>query len=230
LTRSNVLDTETTGFDFATDRVVEVGIVEVVDGAPTGRTFHRYVNPGRPVPAEATAVHGLTDAFLADKPMFSAIVDELIDFLGSDEIVAHNAGFDVGFLSAEIGTPIGNPVVDTLAIARRKHPGSPASLDALCSRYKVDSRRRTKHGALVDAELLAEVYVRMSATQGALDLSAVSSTAHVDGAFLTSRPCPLAPRLTPADVAAHEAMVATIPNAIWIIRYSALRENTYTLI
>src|SRR5215213_4339788 len=165
--REIVLDTETTGTDPAAgDRVIEIGCVELVNHVPSGRTYHVYVNPERPVSAGALAVHGLTNAFLADKPVFAAIADDLLAFVGDGRLVIHNAGFDVAFLNAEFART-GHPalpleqVVDTLALARRKHPGASNSLDALCARYGIDNSRRTKHGALLDAEILAEVYIEL---------------------------------------------------------------------
>lgn len=166
--RELVLDTETTGMDPATgDRLIEIGCVELVNHIPTGKTFHVYVNPERDVPAEAVAVHGLTEEFLKDKPTFGEVVGDFMDFMGQDtKLVIHNAEFDVKFLNAELKL-FGFPsidwkmVVDTLAIARQKFPGSPANLDALCRRFGIDNSNRTLHGALLDAELLAEVYLEL---------------------------------------------------------------------
>lgn len=165
--REIVLDTETTGTDHAAgDRVIEIGCVELVNHIPTGAHYHCYINPQRPVSAGALAVHGLSDAFLADKPRFAEIADEFAAFIGESRLVIHNAAFDVGFLNAEFARTgharIENDrVLDTLALARRKHPGAPNNLDALCNRYGIDNARRTKHGALLDAEILAEVYIEL---------------------------------------------------------------------
>ena len=165
--REIVLDTETTGTDPGTgDRVVEIGCVELLNHIPTGRTYHVYVNPQRSVSAGALAVHGLSDDFLNDKPHFAASPTRSRTSCGDGRLVIHNAAFDVGFLNAEFARtghpsiPL-NQVVDTLALARRKHPGAPNSLDALCARYGIDNSRRTNHGALLDAEILAEVYIEL---------------------------------------------------------------------
>jgi DNA polymerase-3 subunit epsilon len=166
--REIVFDTETTGLSFpGGDRLVEIGCVELVNRVMTGRTFHAYVNPEREMPVEAFKVHGLSAVFLSDKPLFHEIVEDLIDFLGDCPLVAHNAAFDFGFLNGEL-TRCGRPLcshermVDTLAIARVRHPGAKHSLDALCSRYGVDLSARTLHGALLDAQLLAQVYVELT--------------------------------------------------------------------
>ena len=167
MVREIILDTETTGLDPATgDRIVEIGAVELLNHLPTGRTFHVYINPERDMPKEAEAVHGLSSAFLRDKPVFSAIAQDFLEFIGSDVLIIHNASFDMAFINAELGflrLPAIPPerVVDTLHIARQKHPGTGNSLDALCRRYGIDNSRRTKHGALLDSELLAEVYLEL---------------------------------------------------------------------
>src|SRR5918995_2478827 len=164
--REIVLDTETTGTDPAGDRIVEIGCVELLNYIPTGRTFHVYVNPQRPMSQGAFEVHGLSDSFLADKPVFAAVAPDFMEFVREARLVIHNAAFDVGFLNAELGR-CGHPVFEaaraacTLSLARRKHPGASNSLDALCSRYGIDNSRRTKHGALLDAEILAEVYIEL---------------------------------------------------------------------
>ncbi len=166
--REVVFDTETTGLDPRTgDRMVEIGCIEMVNRVATGSSYHAYYNPQRDMPAGAEAVHGLSAAFLADKPLFADIASELIDFIGDAPLVAHNAGFDFGFLNAELTIASMEPVcmsrmIDTVAIARKKHPGAKLSLDALCSRYGVDRSHRVKHGALLDAELLAQVYVELT--------------------------------------------------------------------
>lgn len=175
--RQIVLDTETTGLDPASHRVIEIGCVELVSYIPTGRTFHHYINPARDVPKEAQAVHGLTDEFLKDKPFFTEIVGGFLDFIADDPLVIHNAGFDMGFLNAELGRagfsslPM-TRAVDTVVMARKRFPGAPASLDALCRRFNVDASSRNLHGALLDARLLAEVYLElMGGRQAGLDIS-----------------------------------------------------------
>jgi DNA polymerase III subunit epsilon len=166
--REIVFDTETTGLSFpGGDRLVEIGCIELVHRVPTGNHFHAYLNPQRAMPAEAFAVHGLSDAFLRDKPLFGDVVEDLLEFLGDSPLVAHNATFDFGFLNGELGR-CGRPIcaldrmVDTLAIARGRHPGAKHSLDALCVRYGIDLSQRALHGALLDAQLLAQVYVELT--------------------------------------------------------------------
>src|SRR5882672_561886 len=208
--REIVLDTETTGLDpLRGDRLVEIGCVEMVNRMPTGQTFHRHLNPERDMPAEAFAVHGLSSEFLADKPLFAHVVEEFLEFIADAPLVIHNASFDIGFINAELDR-IKRPaiprdrLVDTLMLARRKHPGSSNRLDDLCLRYRIDNSRRTKHGALLDAELLAEVYLELiGARQASLGLAevATAAVATVTGATSTSRtrPQPLAARLTAAE-------------------------------
>jgi len=217
--REIVLDTETTGLDpFQGDRLVEIGCIELVNGIPSGQTFHKYFYPERTMPAEALAIHGLTDEFLKDKPLFADAVDDLIGFLGDAPLVIHNASFDIGFLNAELehaGRPLiaRERMVDTLLIARRKHPGGANRLDDLCVRYSIDNSRRTKHGALLDAELLAEVYVELiGARQAQLVLSQATAAAAIAGELIVvrERPQPLAPRLSVEERAAHRAFVATL--------------------
>jgi DNA polymerase-3 subunit epsilon len=166
--REIIFDTETTGLSPLTgDRVVEIGCVEMFNRCETGRHFHSYFNPGRPMPSEAEAVHGLSDRFLSDKPAFADVCEELLSFIGDSPMIAHNASFDFGFINHELGA-CGRPgvcmsrMVDTLAIARQKFPGAKHSLDALCTRFGVDRSQRTKHGALLDAQLLAQVYVELT--------------------------------------------------------------------
>ncbi|MFM2371023.1 MAG: hypothetical protein RIS85_745 [Pseudomonadota bacterium] len=180
--REIVFDTETTGLDPRSgDRLVEIGCIEMVNRVPTGSVFHRYFNPERDMPAEAEAVHGLSIAFLSDKPKFAADAQAFLDFIGDSPLVAHNAGFDFGFINNELELCGLEPVsrdrmVDTVAIARRKHPGAKLSLDALCSRYGIDRSHRTKHGALLDAELLAQLYVELQGgRQIGLELAAEAS-------------------------------------------------------
>lgn len=223
--REIVLDTETTGLDPANgDRIVEVGAIELVNHLPTGRQFHKYVNPERPMPREAQAVHGLGDAFLRDKPLFAAIAGELIEFLGDAPLVIHNAGFDVAFLNAEFAR-VGHPAlpmarcVNTLDLARRRFPGAQCSLDALCKRFGVDSAARTLHGALLDSLLLAEVYLELlGGRQRGLGLGVAAGPASAGEQAWTvpPRPRPLAPRLTEAERAAHAAFVAELGDkALW---------------
>jgi DNA polymerase-3 subunit epsilon len=223
--REIVLDTETTGLDpFQGHRLVEIGCIELLNRIPTGQTFHRYLNPERDMPEEAFAVHGLTDGFLKDKPLFAEVADELVAFLGEAPLVIHNAGFDVGFLNAELER-VGRPLIarermiDTLMIARRKHPGGSNRLDDLCARYAIDNSRRTKHGALLDAELLAEVYVELiDARQAQLVLAQATMPDRVAGEpiIVRERLVPLVVRITEEDRAAHRAFIATLgEKAIW---------------
>ncbi|QKC99196.1 DNA polymerase III subunit epsilon [Mesorhizobium sp. NZP2298] len=208
-TRQIVIDTETTGVDIRADRVAEIGAVELYDMLPTGRTFHAYVNPGVPMPADATAVHGITDAMLAGAASFADTAAGLLDFIGNAPLVAHNASFDVGILNAELtraGMPVlANHVIDTLAMARTKHPGSPASLDALCRRYGISTAARTTHGALIDAQLLAEVYVELVGRQVGLELAFSERTTEIGA--LPVRLVALPGRLTTEELAAHAAMM-----------------------
>jgi DNA polymerase-3 subunit epsilon len=224
--REIVLDTETTGLDpLRGDRLVEVGCVEIFNRMPTGQTFHRYFNPERTMPAEAFAVHGLSDAFLADKPFFSEVVDELLAFIGDSPLVIHNASFDIGFINAELDRIKRAPIprerlVDTLLLARRKHPGVSNRLDDLCSRYSIDNSNRTKHGALLDAELLAEVYVDLTGSRQS-QLILASETAEIRVGIVGDMPrrqriIPLLPRLTDVERESHRAFVATLGDKpIW---------------
>jgi DNA polymerase-3 subunit epsilon len=228
--REIVLDTETTGLDpYQGHRLVEVGCIELVNRFPTGRTFHCYLNPERDMPAEAFAVHGLSIDFLKDKPCFTEVAEDLLEFLGDAPLVIHNAAFDLGFLNAELekcgrGILARERLVDTLMLARRKHPGGSNRLDDLCGRYGIDNSRRTKHGALLDAELLAEVYLELiGARQAQLGLGEVATAgvAGVVNVLRKARPVPLAPRLTAEEIAAHDAFVATLGGEpIWQ-KYSA---------
>src|SRR5512140_520695 len=224
--REIVLDTETTGLDpLRGDRLVEIGCVEIFNRMPTGQTFHRHLNPERDMPAEAFAVHGLSSEFLADKPLFAHVVEDFLEFIGNAPLVIHNASFDISFINAELDRIKRPPIVrdrlvDTLLLARRKHPGVSNRLDDLCSRYSIDNSRRTKHGALLDAELLAEVYVDLvGARQSQLLLASESREIRVAGAGEMPRrlrETPLAPRITEADHAAHQAFVATLGDKpIW---------------
>ena len=225
--REIVLDTETTGLKPADGhRVVELGCVELLNRIPTGATFHVYLNPGRDMPVEAFAVHGLSSDFLKDKPRFAEVADDFIAFIADAPIVAHNASFDHGFLCHELklisrpGIPF-ERVVDTLMLARRKHAAGPYSLDALCARYGIDNSRRTKHVALLDAEILAEVYLELiggrQATLGLADDIELPESS-IDGAIVVrTRPEPLEPRVSEAEREAHRAFIATLgENAIWL--------------
>jgi DNA polymerase-3 subunit epsilon len=224
--REVILDTETTGLDPASgDRVVEIGAVELLNHLPTGRNFHVYINPERDVPKEAEAVHGLSAAFLSDKPIFASIAQDFIAFIGDATLVIHNASFDIAFLNAELGflrlpPLLPERIVDTLHIARQKHPGSPNSLDALCRRYGIDNSKRTKHGALLDSELLAEVYLELIGgrqTVFALEASRTKGTTVVISAPIDlQRPSPLPPRLTQAERKAHATFLSGLgENALW---------------
>jgi len=223
--REIVFDTETTGLDPGQgDRLVEIGCVELVNRFPTGRTFHCYFNPERDMPEAAYKVHGLSVDFLRDKPLFAHRVEELIEFLGDAPLVAHNAMFDLAFLNAELERASKAAVsrerlVDTLMLARRKHPGGSNRLDDLCQRYRVDNSRRSKHGALLDAELLAEVYVELiGARQANLGLAAAigGGEIRVTAIAVRRRTEPLLPRVTDEERAAHRAFVATLGEAaIW---------------
>jgi DNA polymerase-3 subunit epsilon len=228
--REIIFDTETTGLDNKLDRVIEIGGVELENHFPTGRTLHLYINPGdRKVHPDALAVHGITDESLKDKPSFGEVVEKILEFFGEARWVAHNANFDMGFINAELdrlGRPpiLAERVTDTLALARRKHPMGPNSLDALCRRYGIDNSHRTRHGALLDSELLAEVYIEMlGGRQAALGLGTAEMgrktlvDAEDEVALqLGARPKPLAPRLTEEEQAAHAAMVGTMGDkAIW---------------
>jgi DNA polymerase III subunit epsilon len=221
-----VLDTETTGLDpFQGHRLVEIGCVELVNGIPSGQSFHRYLNPERDVPAEAFAIHGLSAEFLKDKPFFAEIVEELVAFIGDAPLVAHNALFDLGFLNAEFEragkTQVARErLVDTLMLARRKHPAGPNRLDDLCARYGIDNSRRTKHGALLDAEILAEVYVELigarQAQLGLVDIDIGVGRGAAGAVVVRVRPQPLGSRLTAAEHAAHVTFIATLGDgAIW---------------
>lgn len=224
--REIILDTETTGLDPATgDRIVEIGAVELFNHMPTGRTFHVYINPERDMPKEAEAVHGLSTAFLRDKPVFAAIAQDFLEFIGDATLIIHNASFDVGFLNAELGflghfSILPERVVDTLHIARQKHPGAANSLDALCRRYGIDNSKRTKHGALLDSELLAEVYLELiGGRQTALVLEAtvMKKAAAVAAARVDlQRLAPLPSRLSEEERQAHAAFVESIGgHALW---------------
>jgi DNA polymerase-3 subunit epsilon len=221
--REIVIDTETTGLDpHSGHRIVEIAAIELVHHVPTGRRFHCYVNPERDIPDDAYAVHGLTAEFLASHPPFAAVVDEFLAFVAGDPLVIHNAEFDLAFLNAEL-TRLGRPVlvsssVDTLSLARRRFPGSPASLDALCRRFSIDLSARDKHGAEVDCGLLAAVYVELlGGRQPGLDF-AVGPVAVAALAVAGSRPM-RAPRPHAAsaeELVAHAALLQTIASPLWL--------------
>jgi DNA polymerase-3 subunit epsilon len=219
--REIVLDTETTGLDPADGhRIVEIGCIELFNHVPTGRDFHRYVNPERAMESDAFAVHGITDAMLADKPRFGEIVDELLGFLGDGRLVIHNAEFDLRFLNHELRL-LGRPPLacaheDTLALARRRFPGAPASLDALCRRFAIDLSEREKHGALLDCRLLAAVYLELvGGRQPTLDV--VVDLGGAGSALVVARPHRPARPHAPTDdeLAAHAAMLNLLKQPIW---------------
>lgn len=227
--REVILDTETTGLDPADGhRVVEIGAVELVHHVPTGRHFHHYVNPEREMPAEALSVHGLTDSFLQDHPTFAHVSGSLLEFIGDAAIVMHNAAFDLAFLNAELGRTGNSPisddrVIDTLQLARARHPLSANSLEALCKRYDIDCTRRDRHGALVDAQLLAEVYIELiGGKEPTLVLTEVrrSDAAH-PAAYGPARPRPsvLPARLTDIEKLAHERFITGLAApSLWLHR------------
>jgi DNA polymerase-3 subunit epsilon len=224
--REIVFDTETTGLDpYQGHRLVEIGCFELVNRIPSGQTFHRYLNPEREVPAEAVAIHGLTTERLKGEPLFADVADELLEFIGDAPLIAHNAMFDLGFLNAELERAGKGPIarerlVDPLLLARRKHPGVSNRLDDLCQRYGIDNSHRTKHGALLDAELLAEVYLELiGARQAQLGLVEVAVRTEIGRGVATAartRPTPLPPRLSAEERAAHAAFIASLgEQAIW---------------
>lgn len=226
--REIIFDTETTGLESKTDRIIEIGGVELINHFPTGRTIHIYINPeGKTVHPDALAVHGITDEFLKDKPTFKEVVGEIREFFEGARWVAHNATFDMGFINAEFARlgiePIPDEqVLDTLSLARRKHPMGPNSLDALCRRYGIDNSHRTKHGALLDSELLAEVYIELIGGRqtalgfGGEERSADGETVEVISFEMPVRERPLKPRMTVEELAAHEKLVASLgEKAIW---------------
>jgi len=224
--REIIFDTETTGLDpNSGDRLVEIGCLEMVNRVLTGRTFHAYFNPERAMPAAAEAVHGLSEAFLADKPLFTTRAAELLAFIGDAPLVAHNAGFDFGFLNAELARCGLDPVclsrmIDTVALARVRHPGAKLSLDALCTRYGIDRSHRTKHGALLDAELLAQVYVELTGgRQIGLELVADSGELLVGSVTTLVRTRVFRPArphfASEAELAAHAAYMDSMKVPLW---------------
>jgi DNA polymerase-3 subunit epsilon len=229
--REVVFDTETTGLSPASgDRLVEIGCIELVNRVETGRTFHSYFNPERAMPPEAQAVHGLSDTFLADKPLFADVVEDLLDFVSDSPLVAHNASFDFAFVNAELsacGRLTISParMVDTLALARVRHPGAKHSLDALCTRYGIDRSQRIKHGALLDAQLLSQVYVELTGgRQIGLELAAerpVQAAAQTSGLVARtdgkrSARAPRAHAASAAERARHRAFVEALDNPLWL--------------
>ena len=221
--REIILDTETTGLDpFSGHRIVEIGCIEVIGGIRTGNHFHAYLNPERDMPEEAFRVHGLSSDFLKKHPIFSQKVDEFLEFIKEDTLVIHNAGFDMRFINWELEN-LGFPAIpmtratDTVMMARRKFPGAPASLDALCKRFEIDLTARTKHGALLDAELLADVYLELMG--GRQVTLALDANAQADGSpeiaitrtFIPARSFLIAPD----ELEAHNALIAKIKNPLW---------------
>ena len=226
MTRQVVLDTETTGLSPATgDRLVEIGCVELVNHLPSGRTYHVYLNPQRSMPEEAFRVHGLSDEFLADKALFSTVAEEFRAFIDDATLIIHNAPFDMGFLNAELtnlGQPkLTNTVIDTVMLARERHPGARVSLDALCKHYGIDNSRRALHGALLDSEILAEVYLELiGGRQAGLALVTENRISGADAiasmVAALRRPVPLPPRISDAELAAHAALIAAMgADALW---------------
>ena len=236
MAREIVFDTETTGLNpLGGDRIVEIGCVEIDNSISTGKVFHAYMNPERDMPEGAFRVHGLSTEFLADKPLFSAIAEDLLNFIGDSRLIAHNASFDMGFLNAELTrsghVAIGQErVVDTLVIARRKHPYASNSLDALCQRYNIDTSRRIKHGALLDAELLAEVYSELlggrQTTLGLVENGSSEDEVKASDEFsgnAQKRPTELQSRLTKSEQEAHAAFIAELgKDSVWLKYHKAV--------
>jgi DNA polymerase-3 subunit epsilon len=224
--REIIFDTETTGLNPAAgDRIVEIGCIELFNRIETGRTFHAYFNPCRPMPTEAEAVHGLTDIFLSDKPHFADKADELLEFLGDAPLIAHNASFDFGFLNHELGLCARDPIcmsrmIDTLMLARSKHPGAKHSLDALCARFGVDRSHRVKHGAILDAQLLTQVYIELTGgRQIGLSLGQVVRSTDIEASTQVTaqkiiRPArPHAP--SDEERTRHRSFIARLANPLW---------------
>ena len=220
--REVVLDTETTGLSAKNgDRLVEIGCIELINHLPSGQVYHQYINPGVPMPREAQEVHGLGDDFLSDKPGFLEIVDAFLGFVGSAPLIIHNASFDMGFINSELDRIKRDPLpnsqaIDTVLIARRKYPGSPASLDALCRRFDIDNTARTLHGALLDAELLAEVYLELiGGRQPGLVLAnaALDPSSAREKERIKRLPRPHQP--TAEELTAHAEFLARLKNPVW---------------
>jgi DNA polymerase III subunit epsilon len=224
--REIVFDTETTGLDpYQGDRLVEIGCVELINGFPSGNSFHRYLNPERDMPDGAFKVHGLSIEFLKDKPLFASVCEEFIAFIGDAPLIAHNAMFDLGFINAELerckrAAVPRDRLIDTLMLARRRYPAGPNKLDDLCGRFSIDLSRRTKHGALLDAELLAEVYIELTGkrqTRLSLVDETIATAQQAGGIVVVKvRPTPLSSRITDTEREAHRAFVGTLgEKAIW---------------
>lgn len=224
--REIVLDTETTGLSPSEgDRLVEIGCVELINHIPTGKTYHVYINPQRSMPEEAFRVHGLSEEFLSDKPLFADVAKDFLAFIGDATLVIHNAPFDMGFLNAELvragHQTLANPVIDTVMVARQKHPGARVSLDALCKHYGIDNSRRTLHGALLDSEILAEVYLELiGGKQVSLALVAeveVTTSLSIETRIaVRPRPAPLPSRISAEEAEAHVAFIAKMgDSALW---------------
>ncbi|WP_142849174.1 DNA polymerase III subunit epsilon [Telmatospirillum sp. J64-1] len=221
--REIVLDTETTGFDpKAGHRIVEIGCVELINHLPTGRVFHKYCNPERDMPEEAFKVHGLSIEFLSKHPVFAEVVDEFLDFLGDAKLVIHNAEFDMRFINAELGWLNRPPIpmdraIDTVTMARRKYPGAQASLDALCRRFEIDNSQRTYHGALLDSELLAEVYLELiGGRQPGLELATSRSRTAASVTVKREARPPRPHAATAEELEAHAAFIAKLKNPLWL--------------
>jgi DNA polymerase-3 subunit epsilon len=225
VTREIVLDTETTGLSaLSGDRIVEIGCIELLNHVPTGKHFHRYINPERAMPEDAFKIHGLSDTFLSDKPKYAEIIEEFCDFLGDATLIIHNAPFDIGFLNAEhtrLQWPVlKNGVIDTVMLARQVHPGARVSLDALCKHYGIDNSKRTLHGALLDSEILADVYLELIGGRQvglALGMSTTVVGLSPTGAkaMARQRPTPLPPRLDAATASAHAKLLESLKEPLW---------------
>lgn len=219
--RELIIDTETTGVDHFADRIVEIGAVEIVNLVPTGRTFHTYLNPLRDVSPGAFKVHGLSNDFLRDKPYFQEVIEDFIDFIGDDQLVAHNAEFDLRFFNAElkrIGRPeLHNPVVDTLPLAREVKKGGYHNLDALCNYFGIDRTKRTKHGALLDSEILAEVYLRLrGGRQFGMELTGeMPRQVEEKAVAAVTEARPFSSQMTDDEAASFKAALARIKQPIW---------------
>ncbi len=231
MSREIVLDTETTGFSHQDgDRIVEIGCVELINHIPTGQTYHTYVNPQRDMPEGAFRVHGLSEEFLSDKPLYGDVSPQFLAFIQDSTLIIHNAPFDMGFLNAELkkigAAALNNPVIDTVSLARKKHPGARVGLDALCKHYGIDNSHRTLHGALLDSEILAEVYLellggRQSAMQLGLDQSQTGATENLKKLKAQKRPIPLDHSPSEQDLKAHIQLLETLgKQPIWL-KYSS---------